>query len=281
MNFLVPLEKLSHTCKIVLGFTLIGVIGVLDYLTGFEIAFSSFYVIPISFITWLMTRRLGIIASFVSASIWLWADIASGHSYLHPLIPLWNGLIRLSFFLVITYLLSALKESMMREKLLARTDFLTGAANSRSFFELLHVENDRMQRFEEQPFTLVYIDLDNFKTVNDQLGHHTGDNVLRTVVEYAVKHLRKIDVIARLGGDEFALLLPETSQESAHVVIAKLHSGLLEEMQLNSWPITFSIGVLTCNVALHSTEELLKIADELMYAVKCGSKNAVKYSNLA
>lgn len=88
-------------------------------------------------------------------------------------------------------------------------------------------------------------------------------------------------MIARLGGDEFAVLLPETSQESARVVVAKLQGGLLEEMRQNSWPITFSIGVLTCNAAPSTTDELVRIADDLMYSVKRDSKNALKYSTFA
>jgi diguanylate cyclase (GGDEF)-like protein len=172
---------------------------------------------------------------------------------------------------------SALKSALEREKELARTDYLTGAVNSRLFFELVQMEIDRSQRYEH-PFTLVYIDLDNFKAVNDQFGHTTGDLVLRAVVSYAKKYLRKIDVIARLGGDEFALLLPETNQESAGVALTKLQGGLLEEMRQNNWPITFSIGVLTCNVAPLKSDELVKMADELMYSVKRGSKNAIRYS---
>jgi diguanylate cyclase (GGDEF)-like protein len=277
MNSPANLEKLGKPFKILLGFALIGVIGILDFLTGYELGFSLFYVIPIFFVTWLIGRRLGIMASLASAFFWLVADVASGNPHSHTLVPMWNTLIRLSFFVIITLLLSALKSAMEREKELARTDSLTGALNSRFFFELAQMEIDRSRRYEH-PFTIVYLDLDNFKTVNDQFGHPTGDQVLRAVVEYAKKHLRKTDVIARLGGDEFALLLPETSQESARVAISKLQSGLLEEMRQNNWPITFSIGVLTCNIAHHTTEELLRMADDLMYSAKRGNKNAIKYA---
>jgi diguanylate cyclase (GGDEF)-like protein len=278
VSFLSQLEKQRQPFKILLGFTFIGIIGILDFLTGYEIGFSLFYVFPISLTTWLIGRRLGILASLTSAGIWLWADIASGHSYSHPLIPLWNSLIRLSFFIIITILLSSVRNTMKHERELARLDSLTGAVNSRFFSDLVQMEIDRFQRYE-RPFTLTYIDLDNFKTVNDQFGHAVGDQVLCTIVGYAKKHLRKVDVVARLGGDEFAMLLPETNQDDARVALAKLHSGLLEEMKQNKWPITFSIGVLTCNAAPPTkTSELVTIADKLMYSVKRSSKNAIKYS---
>lgn len=277
MNFLSNLEKQSRPFKIGLEFALIGAIGVIDFITGYEIGFSLFYVIPISFAAWFMGRGRGIAASVVSSFVWLGADIASGHVYSHPLIPIWNSLIRLSFFFIISFLLSALKNALEREKELARTDYLTGAVNSRFFFELLQMEIDRLQRYQH-PFTLAYVDLDNFKTVNDRFGHPTGDRVLVTVVGFAKKHLRKIDVIGRLGGDEFALLLPETDHESARAALAKLRGGLLEEMRQNNWPITFSIGVLTCTAAPPETGVLVKMADALMYSVKHESKNAIKYA---
>jgi diguanylate cyclase (GGDEF)-like protein len=277
VNFLTSLEKRSRPVKILLEAVLIGATGIIDLLTGYELAFSVFYVFPISLAAWVISRRAGIIASIASALVWLWADIASGHVFTTPFIPAWNTIIRLLFFIMIAVLLSALKNSMDRERELARIDYLTGAVNSRLFFELLRMEIERSQRYEH-PVTLAYVDLDNFKAVNDGFGHPTGDQVLQTVAAYAGKHLRKTDVIARLGGDEFALLLPETGQEDARKVLAKLQSGLLEEMRRSGWPVTFSVGVVTCSAAVSEAEELIKMADELMYAVKHDGKNAIKYS---
>ena len=230
MSFLENLEKRSKPFQLSLVFVLIGAVGVLDFFTGYELAFSLFYVIPISLVAWLQGRRLGMVASVVSALVWLGADVVAGHSYSHPFILVWNTLIRFSFFGIITLLLPALRNAMKRERTLARTDSLTGAVNSRHFFEIAQVELDRLQRYG-RPVTLGYIDLDNFKAINDQYGHNMGDNVLCAIVSYSQKHLRKIDIVARLGGDEFALLLPETNQEAAHVAISKLQGGLLEAMR--------------------------------------------------
>jgi diguanylate cyclase (GGDEF)-like protein len=92
------------------------------------------------------------------------------------------------------------------------------------------------------------------------------------------EHLRKTDVVARLGGDEFALLIPETKQESAQFVISKLQHHILAGMQQNDWPVTLSIGVLTCIDSPHATEEAIIRVDDLMYSVKRGGKNVIKYA---
>lgn len=259
-----------------MGILLISAIGIVDFLTGYELAFSVFYVLPIALITWLTSRLYGLLASLASAAAWLCADIATGHLYSHPLIPIWNSLIRFSFFVIITLLLSALRSAWQRESKLARIDHLTGAVNLRYFYELAQMEIDRAQRYSH-PFTLAYIDLDNFKTVNDRFGHATGDSVLLAVTSSIRKQIRRTDIFARLGGDEFVLLLPETNEETAREALYKIGAVLLQEMQQNNWPITFSIGVLICQVAPHTTEELIKLADELMYEVKQNGKNAIRF----
>jgi diguanylate cyclase (GGDEF)-like protein len=182
-----------------------------------------------------------------------------------------------AFFVVIALLLSMLKRALEHEKELSNTDYLTGAVNSRVFYDSLQTEINRSQRYKN-PFTIAYIDLDNFKTVNDEFGHNTGNQVLRFVVNQVRKHLRKTDIVARLGGDEFALLLPETNQESAQIVLAKLQYDILAETQQNNWPVTLSIGVLTCIDTPHAAEEVVKMVDDLMYSVKRGSKNDIKYA---
>ncbi|MDY6844311.1 MAG: GGDEF domain-containing protein, partial [Thermodesulfobacteriota bacterium] len=161
------------------------------------------------------------------------------------------------------------------EKEVARTDYLTGIANRRFFFKLTNIEIKRSRRYKT-PFTFVYLDLDNFKTINDCLGHHTGDTLLRTVAHTIKKNIRSTDFAARLGGDEFAILLTGTEATSAHVVIQKLQSELLHVMRQNKWPVTFSIGILTLNGASTTIDEVMKKADILMYSAKQNGKNMIK-----
>jgi diguanylate cyclase (GGDEF)-like protein len=259
------------------GFAMVGGIGVLDYLTGYEMAFSLFYLLPISLLTWLAGRWLGVLMALASALVWLLADVVAGHTVTNPVVYFWNTLIRLGFFLIVVFLLTALRGTLEHERELNRVDSLTGAVNFRFFSTILQMEIDRMRRYE-RPFTLAYIDIDNFKAVNDQFGHTTGDHLLRSVVQYTQTSLRKTDTVARLGGDEFAILLPETGQEAAAAFISRIQKGFLEEMEKGGWPVTFSIGVLTCLQAPLTIDEVIRLADGLMYSVKRDGKNAIAYS---
>jgi hypothetical protein len=171
------LEEQSLLFWIIADIALVGLLGMVDYFTGNDYSFSLFYLIPIALITWYTNQTLGVIISILSATTWMIADIAAGQAYLQPIIYFWNTLIRFGFFIIVVYLLSKLRKSQKTEEALARIDHLTGAINSRYFHELLEMELDRSRRYKH-PFTLVYIDLDNFKQVNDKFGHMEGDKLI-------------------------------------------------------------------------------------------------------
>lgn len=267
----------NKTSWAIIGFCLIPVVWFFDFYTGNEVICTLFYLIPIAVVTWFSDRLLGIVAAIFNAFAWAFADIMSGHIYLHIAIFYWNSAVIFSIFLIVALLLSGLKNSLEHEKALARTDYLTGAFNRRSFIDFLQMEIERSRRYKHL-FSVAYVDLDNFKTVNDQLGHGEGDLVLRTVTNQVKSHLRATDICARLGGDEFAFLFPETGQEVVRTIISKIQFCLLAEMHKNKWPVTFSIGVLTCINAPHKADEIIEFIDSLMYAVKNTGKNAIKYS---
>lgn len=137
------------------------------------------------------------------------------------------------------------------------------------------MELDRFQRYG-RAFSLAYLDLDNFKTVNDRWGHAVGDEVLRLIAKFIQRHIRRTDVLVRLGGDEFTLLLPETDAQMARAVCGKIQAGLAAEMRARQWPVTMSIGVLTCQAPPPSVDVLVSRADELMYTAKRGGKNCIQ-----
>lgn len=277
VTILARIETWPRPSLTLVGLALVVLIGELDYLTGNELSFSIFYALPIALATWCNSKRLGLVLSLASACAWYAADMADGDTYSHPLIPVWNMFIRLAFFVIITFLLTGLKSALQRETHLARSDALTGAMNTRSFYEIAERESLLLRRYGH-PFTVAYLDLDNFKAVNDQFGHAIGDQVLRATVDVCTENLRRTDVVARLGGDEFALLLPETDLPAARSALTSVQSVLLKTMDTMGWPITFSVGALTCRVAPGSVDELLRLADALMYQVKHDHKNAIAYA---
>jgi len=205
-------------------------LGAVDGLIGPEISFSVFYTAPIMLATWYGGKKAGYSIAIISAGIWLYADLAAGSQYSSLLIPAWNMLVRLVFFLIILRLLIVVREKLALEESLAATDPLTGLSNRRYFQEQLEREYARNKRHPE-PFTIVYLDLDNFKYVNDTMGHAVGDVLLQNVAQTLLTEVRSSDFVSRLGGDEFAILFPMLDKSSTSFVLEKLQSKLLETMQ--------------------------------------------------
>lgn len=259
-----------------LGLVLVVCLGVVDYLTGTEISLAVFYLLPVLWTAWLAGRQAGIAVSVAGAATWLAMDLLAGATYSHPAIPYWNATTRFLFFLAVAVLLSALKSKVEFEETLARKDVLTGAINVRFFTELANMEIDRSRRYQ-RPFTMLYIDADNFKAVNDQFGHNTGDDLLRLLAQVMEREVRATDIVARLGGDEFAILLLETGYEPAQQVIRKVRQHLADSMAENGWPVTFSIGAVTFTVPPDSVDAMIRQADDLMYVAKRSGKDMVKH----
>jgi diguanylate cyclase (GGDEF)-like protein len=228
-------------------------------------------------IAWALGRKAGLAFSVLSATIWLTSNLLSGQEFSNIFIGAWNTLIRFGFYAVITILLVELRSALEEERLLANTDPLTGALNRRSFNEIA----EKKMLFSEvnrRPYTMVYIDADNFKTVNDTLGHAVGDLVLKSVVDTIQGQIRNSDFLARLGGDEFAILLTDIDQEQTKPIVQRIQVSLVEKMKKYEWGITFSIGVLTVLSMPESADKLVSLADALMYEVKSTGKNAIQYS---
>ncbi len=258
------------------GFLVLGV-AMIHVTTSPQLTFSIFYLIPVSFATWYAGRTVGICVSAVSAVTWLIADHLAGATYSLPIIHYWNMSVHLGFFLITTFLLAALRKRLEWEAMQARTDPLTCAANRRYFYILAKTEMNRLTRYHRS-FTVAYIDVDNFKAVNDRFGHHVGDRLLCVVAARIQKALRKVDTVARLGGDEFAILLSETGYDAAEDVIRKLRDQLLATMRQRNWPVTCSIGAITFNAPPQDVDEMIRMADALMYSVKHGGKNRIRHN---
>jgi diguanylate cyclase (GGDEF)-like protein len=271
-------KKVGRPVWIVMGVLLLSLVAFLDYITGVEFSFSLFYLLPITLISWAISERLGLVFAILGSCVWIAVDIWSGNSNRtsNLFAYMWNATGRLGFFVLPVFMIR-LNRALQREQDLARTDFLTGVLNARFFQELAQMEINRSVRYK-RPFTIAFIDVDNFKTINDTFGHTTGDGVLRTIAMNIKAHVRKTDMVARVGGDEFVVLLPETNAQTAPLVISNMQRELLKGMNENGWSITFSVGVLTLSAAQISVDDILGKADQLMYGVKNSGKNNVQYA---
>ncbi|MGH7548322.1 MAG: GGDEF domain-containing protein [Gemmatimonadales bacterium] len=169
--------------------------------------------------------------------------------------------------------LSQLRRTQAQLQLLATHDPLTNVLNARAFSNELSQELGRNRRYG-RPLALIYLDLDDFKTVNDAHGHATGDAVLRLVADAMRSAVRQADVVGRLGGDEFAVLMPETEGMVAHAAASRLANGIRTVFR-GTPSVTASIGVVSVTGTEAGTDELIRKADQAMYEAKRGGKDRV------
>ncbi len=261
----------------ILFFLTIPSIGLVDYYTGPFISFSLIYILPVSALAWLNSRPSTVLASIITALTWVIVDFKSSRFPFSILSYTWNFSSRIIVLMIIATLISALRRALLHAHHLSRRDSLTNALNYRGFIELAEREIYRSTRSNEA-MTIIYLDVDDFKAINDALGHKVGDGLLVSIVDVMHRTTRKSDLVARLGGDEFVILLPDTGQEAARSTVTKIRKSLLDLKAGPNWPITFSMGVLTYVEMPKSLDAMVGMADQLMYTIKVKSKNGIAYS---
>jgi len=261
---------------IVLGVTLVAFFGWLDQMTGPEVPLFIFYLVPLGLVSWNAGGLAGSLIAVLSGASWYTSFRQGMEAHLHFGYEVWGLSVRVGLFLVVNFFVSRFHTSIDHLTALASTDHLTGIANSRAFYQVVEKEIARARRYERS-LSLAYIDCDNFKTVNDTLGHSAGDRLIRSLAQ-SIKHsVRNTDEVGRIGGDEFAILLPETDAESARVVMERVHQYVQGVLNEQGNPVTLSIGVVSYVVPPNRVDTLIRHADEAQYAAKHQGKNAVCY----
>lgn len=269
---------LSPASATAIALGLVLCVGIGDQLSG-SANFTLLYLAPIAFGTWRVGLRAGLALSAISAGVSFATDLQLA-TPLGPGIMAWNLFVQLGVFLALALLLDALRSRLAFEQQAARTDPLTGIANRRDFLESAELELERTRR-HLRPLTVAYLDLDDFKGVNDRFGHEAGDAVLRTVATTLREATRAVDSVARLGGDEFGLLLSETDGPTAETLVRRLQTTLADAIQERGWPVSFSLGVATFHRAPRSVDEMINRADALMYQAKRAGKAGVRFEVVA
>ena len=251
-------------------------IGYANFLSRarWEIDLWPLLLAPAAAVAWVYPPRTGsVFAVFAAVCVVVSSDGGDGF----PLIPTMGELV-VDALTLLTFsgLVGLLARTLGVQTQLARFDPLTAAASAARFRALLEQELLRARRYDHST-TVAYLDVDNFKMINDEHGHHTGDMALQSVATVLSRQLRHTDVVGRLGGDEFGILMPETGSDAAHVVLNRIRSAVGELAVEKAWPIGVSIGatVVAGSCADATCDEVIKRADTQMYRVKSGSKNGV------
>ncbi len=267
----------SHRSRaIAASLALATLVAVLDYGTGDRFPLLVCYLPCVIVICWV--SRLAIAVSFAMACCagWLIDDLFHLGNETLTTAEIWTAVTHLMFFLVVIGMLVRLRAAHEREEYFARVDGLTGLLNSRAFRETAEREVERARR-SGLPLAMAYIDCDNFKEVNDTLGHCEGDRLLKAIGRSLREQVRVTDTPARMGGDEFAILLPAATRQDAEFVMRRVRNRLSVVMKQHDWPVTFSIGVVVYESVPDSVDELIHGSDLLMYEVKRQQKDAVAY----
>lgn len=261
-----------HVWWFSIGFVLL--LGVVSALFNTRFLHEIFYVFPIIVTSWYGSKRSGIVLSTLAASLLLMIKAYQQSFQLILVYSYWLPCL-LSFY-ALAVLITNFRNVHRVESVAADTDSLTGINNPRGFYAELANELLRSSRYDHR-FSLAFLDIDDFKRVNDTLGHAEGDRLLKEVAACLKDTLRATDVVGRLGGDEFACLLPETGQNEASEAFSKLTGELKSRMARSNWKVGFSVGLVTFERLPEDVKEALRAADELMYSVKNSDKNSVAH----
>jgi diguanylate cyclase (GGDEF)-like protein len=270
-RFLDRLERLPKPVVIAGAPLLVVGIALLDWCTPIELSLAVFHVLPVFLAAWLLGRSAGLALATAAAISWFLADTL--HPEARTALQLLAGDLatKVLFFVVISELVCALRvaRDLVHEE--ARTDPLTGLLNRRAFYERADKEIGRARR-SGAPLVLAYIDVDDFKSVNDRFGHETGDRVLVALGRALSQCVRDTDVVARLGGDEFAVLFPDTDAVGAAAIAVQLEGAVAGELGALEMTLGFSLGLAPWSASFRGLDDLLRSADSGMYRVKAGRK---------
>jgi diguanylate cyclase (GGDEF)-like protein len=270
------LVRVPRPVVVALGLATVAAIAILDYMTGPQVLLSVFYLLPVMAVAW--ATRSTVCALIVASSTALIGPLEAllkGFVHISLAVAIWNGAMRLVMFCIVLYLLERMRLLVEQLQEQAMADALTGLANLRALREVIAHEIERSRRFNH-PLALAYMDVDEFKQINDRDGHEAGNRVLVSLASVARATIRSVDTVARVGGDEFVVLMPETDAEAALPLADRLSEAFSRAVTFHDAPVTCSIGLASFERAPESVDQTLAAADALMYEAKAAGGNAVQ-----
>jgi len=268
-----PRDRLRRALRLIAWATLAAGVFVLNVRTGADLRLGILYVVPVLLAASYDGLGWGIAFALATALLRFGVGIDQMPLDTSLQVRILNEVAYLTVVGVTIAGLSQLRRTQSQLRLLATHDPLTTVLNARAFASQLAQELGRNRRYG-RPLALIYLDLDDFKKVNDAHGHDTGDAVLRLVADAMRSAVRQADVVGRLGGDEFGVLMPETEGTLAHVVATRLAGGIRTVFR-GTPSVTASIGVVAVSGTEAGSDELLRKADQAMYEAKRAGKDRV------
>jgi diguanylate cyclase (GGDEF)-like protein len=249
----------------------------LDYITTPVLPpFTPFYLAPIIIASFFLNNKQAYFIALVATvgGLLVYQRLTANFN----LFLIGYGLLsNTAIFFTVTFLILQLRQLLDHLEEQASEDYLTKANTRRYFYEMSKTEIAQSFR-DKHPLTLIFIDLDNFKQVNDTQGHEKGDQMLARIALTIKSDLREGDLLGRVGGDEFAILLHQTNQEQAKIIIERMRENLRNAIETFKTKVTFSIGVVTYLAEKPtSIDELMALADRAMYSIKETNKNSIRF----
>ncbi len=248
-------------------------LGLMHRETDAEFAFVSLTLLPVLVLAWIGGKWHGLAVALLAAVIWTGADLSSSQRFSTPWIPWINAVLRIMTYGLIVVLANQVRTQFQKEHELAIHDTLTGLLNRRAFMATGTAEAKRAQRYNSH-LAVLFVDLDNFKVLNDTRGHRAGDAALQATAQALLGATRGSDFVGRLGGDEFALVFPEIGFDPALTAAGKVYDAINAALGEFA-PVKASIGIAWFEVAQRPFPAMLDAADALMYSAKAAANNGV------
>jgi len=258
------------------GAVWVAAVAVADRLTGSGMPLTILYLPVIFAAGWLRKARTALVLSLVCPWLWVISDAVFPPAKPPRFAQYWIAAVHSVFFVLLTVTIGRLQAARALLQIRAAYDGRTGLLSGQYFMSFAAQEIERCRRAGE-PLALAFIDCDDFKTVNDTLGHLEGDDLLLALAGTMQQSVGPADAVARVGGDEFAILMPGATRAEAERTVGRLQAAVGRIDWASKWPVTLSIGVAVFLEPPASVDDLIRAADDLMYAVKRSGKNAARY----
>lgn len=244
------------------------------HISGVNLLLPS--VLLVSLTTFFIGNRNGFLFLCVTLLVWFSTNMHTSSSNTSMITS--EQIVKPLFIIMHYFLILYVKKIFIIKEKLALVDDLTGISNRRGFLLLAQHELRRLQR-KDEAISVAFIDVDNFKQMNDTMGHKEGDKILKELSTVLKTSTRGSDVCGRIGGDEFVVLFSNVNSTSVHDIASRMNERFKERCENNKWTTSLSIGILTTKKEVE-LDELIKRSDSLMYKAKKTGKNKIEFDNL-